>query len=127
MLFKGLVGVLASAGLPAPLLTGLQVVSCMPPPVSSAVILTKACEGNEAVAVFNSALGSFLGIVVTPILLLLYVGEFCLFVFTCTPFSLWTSSERLVSFRSFKFSTNCDNFLATLLHGCATAYAGIFH
>ena len=57
----------------------LLVVGCMPPPVSSAVILTKAVEGNEvwkkeriaqksvikvvflqAAAIFNSAFGSFL-------------------------------------------------------------------
>ena len=42
------------------LLSGLTVVSCMPPPVSSAVILTKAVGGNEAAAIFNSAFGSFL-------------------------------------------------------------------
>ncbi|KAK5893228.1 hypothetical protein CgunFtcFv8_006121 [Champsocephalus gunnari] len=48
------------------LLRGLQTVSCMPPPVSSAVILTKAVGGNEAAAIFNSAFGSFLGIIVTP-------------------------------------------------------------
>uniref|UniRef100_A0A8C5LSA4 Sodium/bile acid cotransporter n=1 Tax=Leptobrachium leishanense TaxID=445787 RepID=A0A8C5LSA4_9ANUR len=44
------------------LLKGLQTVSCMPPPVSSAVILTKAVGGNE-------------GIVVTPLLLLLFLGS----------------------------------------------------
>ncbi|XP_003383568.1 PREDICTED: sodium/bile acid cotransporter 7-A-like [Amphimedon queenslandica] len=55
-------------------LKGLQVVGCMPPPVSSAVILTKAVGGNEAAAIFNSAAGSFIGIVVTPILLLIFVG-----------------------------------------------------
>lgn len=38
----------------------LHVVGCMPPPVSSAVILTKAVGGNEAAAIFNSAFGSFL-------------------------------------------------------------------
>ncbi|NWR55696.1 NTCP7 protein, partial [Bucorvus abyssinicus] len=38
----------------------LQTVGCMPPPVSSAVILTKAVGGNEAAAIFNSAFGSFL-------------------------------------------------------------------
>ncbi|XP_024914986.1 sodium/bile acid cotransporter 7 isoform X4 [Cynoglossus semilaevis] len=54
------------------LLRGLQTVSCMPPPVSSAVILTKAVGGNEAAAIFNSAFGSFLGIVVTPVLLLFF-------------------------------------------------------
>lgn len=56
------------------LLKGLQTVGCMPPPVSSAVILTKAVGGNEAAAIFNSAFGSFLGIVVTPLLLLLFVS-----------------------------------------------------
>lgn len=40
--------------------TRLHVVGCMPPPVSSAVILTKAVGGNEAAAIFNSAFGSFL-------------------------------------------------------------------
>ncbi|XP_062372842.1 sodium/bile acid cotransporter 7 [Sardina pilchardus] len=57
------------------LLRGLQTVGCMPPPVSSAVILTKAVGGNEAAAIFNSAFGSFLGIVVTPALLLLFLGS----------------------------------------------------
>nr|XP_023647344.1 sodium/bile acid cotransporter 7 [Paramormyrops kingsleyae] len=57
------------------LLKGLQTVGCMPPPVSSAVILTKAVGGNEAAAIFNSAFGSFLGIVVTPVLLLIFLGS----------------------------------------------------
>ena len=47
------------------LLKGILIVGCMPPPVSSAVILTKAVGGNEAAAIFNSAFGSFLGIFVT--------------------------------------------------------------
>ena len=46
----------------------------MPPPVSSAVILTKAVGGNEAAAVFNSILGSFLGVFVTPLTLFLMVS-----------------------------------------------------
>ena len=51
----------------------LLVVGCLPPPVSSAVILTRAAGGNEASAIFNSALGSFLGIFTTPMLLLAVV------------------------------------------------------
>ena len=70
-----LVSLLRNFRIEEKLLTGLLVASCMPPPVSSAVILTKAAEGNEAVAIFNSAFGSFLGIVVTPMLLLLLVGK----------------------------------------------------
>eukprot|EP00494_Astrolonche_serrata_P027096 UN27359 len=46
----------------------------MPPPVSSAVVLTRACEGNDASAVCASAIGSFLGLVITPISLLVWTG-----------------------------------------------------
>ncbi|CAH1396790.1 unnamed protein product [Nezara viridula] len=57
------------------ILQGLLTVSCMPPPVSSAVIITKAIGGNEAAAVFNSILGSFIGIIISPILLLYFSGS----------------------------------------------------
>jgi len=57
------------------LLNGLLVVGSMPPPVSSAVILTKSVGGNEAAAIFNSALGSFLGIIITPLWLLVFLGS----------------------------------------------------
>jgi len=55
-------------------LTGFLVVSCMPPPVSSAVILTRAVGGNDAVAICASAIGSFLGLLVTPATLLVVTG-----------------------------------------------------
>uniref|UniRef100_A0AAY5L856 Sodium/bile acid cotransporter n=1 Tax=Esox lucius TaxID=8010 RepID=A0AAY5L856_ESOLU len=55
-----LIKVLALTSINTWLLSGLQTVGCMPPPVSSAVILTKAVGGNEAAAIFNSAFGSFL-------------------------------------------------------------------
>ncbi|XP_074651954.1 sodium/bile acid cotransporter 7-B-like isoform X2 [Tubulanus polymorphus] len=70
-----LVSLLENSPIEDLLLKGLQVVSCMPPPVSSAVILTKAIGGNEAAAIFNSALGSFLGILVTPMLLYFVLGS----------------------------------------------------
>ncbi|XP_078100348.1 sodium/bile acid cotransporter 7 isoform X3 [Sander vitreus] len=70
-----LLKVLALTSIDQWLLRGLQTVSCMPPPVSSAVILTKAVGGNEAAAIFNSAFGSFLGILVTPVLLLLFSSD----------------------------------------------------
>lgn len=53
----------------------MATLSCMPPPVSSAVILTKAVGGNEAAAIFNSVFGSLLGILVTPALLLRLVKD----------------------------------------------------
>jgi len=55
-------------------LMGFLVVSCMPPPVSSAVILTRAVGGNDAVAICASAGGSFLGLLVTPMTLLAVTG-----------------------------------------------------
>ncbi|XP_046380457.1 sodium/bile acid cotransporter 7-B-like isoform X3 [Haliotis cracherodii] len=61
---------LQTSPLEAHLLDGLRLLSCMPPPVSSAVLLTKAAGGNEAAAIFNSALGSFLGVFITPALIL---------------------------------------------------------
>ncbi|XP_046681910.1 sodium/bile acid cotransporter 7-B-like [Homalodisca vitripennis] len=57
------------------ILKGLATVSCMPPPVSSAVILTKAVGGSEAAAIFNSVVGSFLGIFITPTILLFLLGS----------------------------------------------------
>ncbi|XP_048386623.1 sodium/bile acid cotransporter 7 isoform X3 [Stegostoma tigrinum] len=76
------------------LLKGLQTVGCMPPPVSSAVILTKAVGGNEAAAIFNSAFGSFLilrryskdwlerkqppfGVISSCVLLMIIYSTFC--------------------------------------------------
>ncbi|KAF2900778.1 hypothetical protein ILUMI_05408 [Ignelater luminosus] len=61
-------------GVDAWIIKGLITVACMPPPVSSAVILTKAAQGNETAAIFNSIVGSFLGIIVTPLLLLFNLG-----------------------------------------------------
>ncbi|KAJ8601480.1 hypothetical protein CTAYLR_005705 [Chrysophaeum taylorii] len=49
---------------------GTIAVACMPPPVSSAAILTRAAGGNDAAAIFNAAIGSVLGVFVTPLLLL---------------------------------------------------------
>ncbi|XP_073988883.1 sodium/bile acid cotransporter 7-like [Rhodnius prolixus] len=57
------------------ILKGLITVSCMPPPVSSAIIITKAIGGNEAAAVFNSIIGSFIGIFITPVSLLFFLGS----------------------------------------------------
>jgi sodium/bile acid cotransporter 7 len=57
------------------MLLSLITVACMPPPVSSAVILTRAAHGNETAAIFNSVLGSFLGVIITPLSLLFNVSN----------------------------------------------------
>ncbi|KAK9874248.1 hypothetical protein WA026_002603 [Henosepilachna vigintioctopunctata] len=66
---------LAVFGINVWILRGLVTVACMPPPVSSAVILTRTAKGNETAAIFNSVLGSFLGIVLTPVILLFSLGS----------------------------------------------------
>uniref|UniRef100_A0A3Q1CES6 Sodium/bile acid cotransporter n=1 Tax=Amphiprion ocellaris TaxID=80972 RepID=A0A3Q1CES6_AMPOC len=92
------------------LLRGLQTVSCMPPPVSSAVILTKAVGGNEAAAIFNSAFGSFLGIVVTPVLLLLFLGSS-----SSVPFSSIFSQLFMTVVVPLVLGQVCRGFLRELL------------
>ncbi|XP_056633063.1 sodium/bile acid cotransporter 7-like [Diorhabda sublineata] len=72
-------------------LKGIITVASMPPPVSSAVILTRAAQGNETAAIFNSILGSFLGIVITPILLLFQLGSTTVVPLLDTIFQLTTS------------------------------------
>ncbi|XP_005109359.1 sodium/bile acid cotransporter 7 isoform X1 [Aplysia californica] len=75
LIVYGLVSVLQYTFLHPALLEGMTILSTMPPPVSSAIILTKSVGGNEAAAVFNSAFGSMLGIFVTPSLILLLLGS----------------------------------------------------
>jgi len=70
-----LLKLLADFNINSYLLQGLQVVACMPPPVSSAVIYTKTVGGNDAAAIFNSAFGSFLGIIVSPVMVFMFVGS----------------------------------------------------
>ncbi|XP_038647874.1 sodium/bile acid cotransporter 7 isoform X5 [Scyliorhinus canicula] len=70
------------------LLKGLQTVGCMPPPVSSAVILTKAVGGNEAAAIFNSAFGSFLSAIYWYVIsiqsgIIVNLLSWCLFLCKC--------------------------------------------
>jgi solute carrier family 10 (sodium/bile acid cotransporter), member 7 len=53
---------------------GMVVCGCMPMPVSMVVVLTKAANGNEATAIFNSAVGNFVGVFLSPLLILGYLG-----------------------------------------------------
>ncbi|KAJ3361166.1 hypothetical protein GGF32_007721 [Allomyces javanicus] len=56
------------------LVAGFVVCSTMPTTISSNVIMTAAAAGNEAISLINATLGNILGIVVSPLLLLLYLG-----------------------------------------------------
>jgi len=57
------------------ILRGLLVLGCLPPPVSSAVIVTSVAGGNTALSIINSTVGSFAGIFLTPVLLISATGH----------------------------------------------------
>ncbi|XP_044763891.1 sodium/bile acid cotransporter 7-B-like [Coccinella septempunctata] len=120
------------------ILRGLITVSCMPPPVSSAVILTRTAKGNETASIFNSVLGSFLGIVLTPILLLFNLGSTMVVPLLATVIQLTTTVlipliigqvvRNFTNFKEHKFPLNtigqaallfviyttfCDTFLVS--------------
>ncbi|CAG9767708.1 unnamed protein product [Ceutorhynchus assimilis] len=117
-------------------LKGIVTVACMPPPVSSAVILTRAAQGNETAAIFNSVIGSFLGIIITPLSLLLNLGSTTIVPLFSTvmqltstvllPLALGQAIKTLTSFRGHQiplntisqcallfviYTTFCDTFL----------------
>jgi solute carrier family 10 (sodium/bile acid cotransporter), member 7 len=52
---------------------GMVVCSCMPMTISMVVVLTQAANGNEASAIFNAAAGNFVGVFLSPLLILGYL------------------------------------------------------
>lgn len=60
--------------LPKGLTDGMMVCACMPVTVTMVIVLTKSANGDEAAAVLLAAVGSLLGVIITPGLLLLYIG-----------------------------------------------------
>lgn len=56
------------------LANGMVICACMPITVTLVIVLTKSAEGDEAAAVLNAALGSLLGVFVSPMLILSYIG-----------------------------------------------------
>ncbi|KAL3912494.1 MAG: hypothetical protein SGARI_001127 [Bacillariaceae sp.] len=60
--------------LPPGLTDGMVVCSCMPVTITMVIVLTKSAHGSEVAAVMLAAMGSLLSVVVTPALLLLYIG-----------------------------------------------------
>jgi len=57
------------------LVVGMIIGSCLPMPSNMAYILTVSSKGDEAMAILNSTLGNLLGVFISPILVLLYLGH----------------------------------------------------
>jgi solute carrier family 10 (sodium/bile acid cotransporter), member 7 len=57
-----------------PLANGLVTCACLPMAITMVIILAKTADGDEATAVFNSAFGNMLGVILSPLLILGYLG-----------------------------------------------------
>lgn len=53
---------------------GMTIGACLPLTINMCMVLTKSSGGDEAAAVFNSAFGNMVGVFLTPLLILMYLG-----------------------------------------------------
>jgi sodium/bile acid cotransporter 7 len=53
---------------------GMTITSCLPLTISMVTALTVSSNGDEAAAVFNAAFGNMVGIFLTPLIILMYLG-----------------------------------------------------
>lgn len=53
---------------------GMVVCASLPMTINMVLVLTKAADGDEAAAIFNAALGNMLGVFLSPVLILGYLG-----------------------------------------------------
>lgn len=74
-LFWAVAAVLARLGLDPALAQGLIVLGALSTTTASGVVLTRAAGGDELGALFNAALGSFLGVFLSPFLILVMTGR----------------------------------------------------
>jgi sodium/bile acid cotransporter 7 len=65
---------IATNALIVPLANGLVVCSCLPMAINMVIVLSKTADGDEATATFNSAFGNLLGVFLSPVLILAYLG-----------------------------------------------------
>ena len=61
--------------IPQSLADGMMIGVCVPITINMVLVLTKSSNGDEAAAVFNAAFGNLLGVFISPLLILLYLGQ----------------------------------------------------
>lgn len=67
--------VLVRLGMISPLLgDGLVVCSCLPITITIVLVLTRTAGGDQAVAIVNAVVGNLLGVFLSPVLILGYLG-----------------------------------------------------
>lgn len=64
-----------TGALPETLADGMVICSCLPLALNTAIVLTIAAGGDEAVAVFHTAVGNIIGVFASPLLILMYLGK----------------------------------------------------
>lgn len=60
--------------LPQALADGMVISACLPMTINMVIVLTKSSGGDEAAAVFSAAFGNLIGVFLTPVLILGYLG-----------------------------------------------------
>ena len=68
-------GLEAAHLLSADLTDGLVVCSTLPMAINLVIVLTKVSVGDEAASIVNPVLGNFIGIALSPLLILGYLGD----------------------------------------------------
>ena len=56
------------------LIHGMIICSCLPMAINAVIVVTKSSHGDDAAAIFNSAIGNLMGIFISPFLILLFLG-----------------------------------------------------
>ena len=64
----------AVSALPQSLADGMTICASLPITVNMVLVLTKSAGGDEAAAIFNAAFGNFVGVFLSPALILMYLG-----------------------------------------------------
>lgn len=54
---------------------GMLICSCLPMAINVVIILSTSTGGDEAAAIFNSTFGNLVGIFLSPVLILMYIGQ----------------------------------------------------
>lgn len=76
VLMFGVTRLIVHLGIIAPSLgDGMMIGSCVPITVNMVLVLTKSSKGDEASAIFNAAFGNLMGVFISPLLILLYLGQ----------------------------------------------------
>lgn len=67
-------GLASIDAIPQALADGMVVGACLPLTINMVLVLTKSSGGDEASAVFNAAFGNMVGVFLSPVLILAYLG-----------------------------------------------------